>query len=87
MNSTLYPRTRAYRKLYSFFDLFFKEISLTYGKQNCQEIKREALQDYLRLGNLEKIDELSLLERMHSRHPQIREMLNVRAREMIGAVA
>jgi len=84
MNSGLYPRTGAYRKLYSTFDLFFEEVELTYGKQNCQEVKRDALKDSLKLEDITKIDELDLLERMHLRHPEIREMLNAQARIIIG---
>ncbi len=87
MNNHIYQRTGAYRKLYSAFGLFFEEIRLTYGKEFCQEVKREALCNSLDLEDISKIDEMFILNRVNLRHPEIRMHMDEQTRMILGAVA
>ena len=87
MNSQLYSQTGKYRELYSMFDLFFEEVRLTYGKQICREVKREALSDCSSLEDVFKIDEISILDRVNLRHPKIRKQMDEQTRMILGAVA
>ncbi len=86
-NKNIYSRTGMYRGLYSIFDLFFEEINATYGRSFCREVKREALQDYSRTGDLLKLDELAILNRVNLRHPQIRENIDQQCKMILGAAA
>jgi len=45
MKEELYPRTGTYRILYHYYQNFFKDIRLPYGKQICQETKRKILEN------------------------------------------
>ena len=101
-NNNLYPRTGKYRQLYSTFDLFFDEIRLTYGKEFCREMKREALVEYSKLGaellarfelrDTASIDEVcsrieSTLDTVKLRHPEIYEHMQKFCTMIIGAAA
>ena len=86
----LYPQTGNYRKLRSTFDLFFKEVRLTYGRQICREVKKEAFQDFIKLGDpqrIEELDEISALRRVISRYPPIFEYMNESCKMRLGAAA
>ena len=86
---TNYARAR-YRELYSMFDLFFHEVRLSYGKNFCMEVKREALQRYLEIGDpkrLDELDELEILREVRSRYPEIERHLNEASKVIMGMAA
>ena len=101
-NNNLYPRTGKYRELCSTFDLFFDEVRLTYGREFCREMKREALVEYSKLGekllaqfesrDMASIDEVfsrieGTLDTVKLRHPEIYEHMQKFCTMIIGAAA
>lgn len=90
MNQEIYPRTKNYREFCDYFDLFFEEVGLTYGKRFCKEVKRELLQDRMRLKDPTKMEELDIFDvyhRVRARHPEIDEWMNIQTSMILGAVA
>ena len=82
-----YPITSRYRELYSNFDSFFKEVSLTFGRSFAREVKREALADYSSGIDMLVLNEAELLARVRAKHPEIERNMDVQTRIVLGAAA
>ena len=87
MNKDIYPISGKYREIFHVFNLFFHEVSLTYGRGFSREVKREALGDYFRTGDLIALEEEGLIARVKARHPEIKRNLDAQTRMIMGAAA